>query len=158
MHLHKIQISALLTGVVVLLLCLVPLQVVSKTATDDPQVEQAYKAYVRAWRVKDIATLQRLISEDYMAVNFENKLSDKHNEIETAKTDADWISMEVDEIHSRRFGNSAIASGVISAAGKRPDGSVFNARVRFLAALVKDKEGSWQLVATQSAAMRSPKT
>jgi ketosteroid isomerase-like protein len=118
--------------------------------TDNGQaVKQAYEAYVQAWKLKDIAGLQKLISDEYMAMNFESKLSDKENEIATAKTDAEWISMSVDEIHTRVFGNTGIASGILSAHGKRADGTTFSARVRFLAALVKH-DGVWQLVATQS--------
>jgi len=84
-----------------------------------------------------------------MAMNFESKLSDKENEIATAKADAEWISMDVDEIHARVFGSTAIASGLLSAQGKQADGTVFSAKVRFLAALVQH-DGKWQLVATQS--------
>jgi ketosteroid isomerase-like protein len=115
--------------------------------------EQAYKAYVKAWKLKDLMALQNLISENYMAVNFEGKVSDKANEITTARKDAEWNSMSVDEIHTRIFGNTAIVSGFISAQGRRKDGEIFNARVRFLAALVK-RDGIWQLVATQSSSFK----
>jgi hypothetical protein len=54
-----------------------------------------------------------------MAVNFQGKVSDKENEIATAKEDPEWISMTVDEIYTRKFGNTAITSGFISAQGKR---------------------------------------
>jgi ketosteroid isomerase-like protein len=136
------------------LLCLsIPRRAFSQTA-DGQAVKQAYAAYVQAWKLKDIAALQKLISDEYMAMNFESKLSDKENEIATAKTDAEWISMSVDEIHTRVFGNTAIASGLLSAQGKRPDGTTFNAKVRFLAALVKH-DGVWQLVATQSTPIKA---
>lgn len=126
----------------------VPRRAFSQTDNADT-VKRAYEAYVQAWKTKDIAALQKLISDEYMAMNFESKLSDKENEIATAKADAEWISMNVDEIHTRVFGGTAIASGLLSAQGKRPDGTTFGARVRFLAALVK-QDGVWQLVATQS--------
>jgi hypothetical protein len=83
--------------------------------------------------------LQNLISNDYMAVNFENRVSSKEIEIATA-----WDAMNVDEIHARVFGASAIASGFISAQGKKTDGARFTAKVRFLAVLVK-QNGQWQL-------------
>lgn len=60
----------------------------------------------------------------------------------------------IDEIHTRVFENTAIASGFLSAQGKRPDGTTFRARVRFLAALVKH-DGVWQLVATQSTPIKA---
>ena len=124
-------------------------------ADNGQAVKQAYEAYVQAWKLKDIAALQKLISDEYMAVNFESKLSDKENEIATAKKDAEWISMSVDEIHTRVFGNTGIASGILSAQGKRPDGATFSARVRFLAVLVKH-DGVWQLVGTQSTPIKQP--
>jgi ketosteroid isomerase-like protein len=94
--------------------------------------------------------LQNLISDDYMAVNFENRVSSKEIEIATA-----WDAMNVDEIHARVFGASASASGFISAQGKKTDGARFTAKVRFLAVLVK-QNGQWQLAATQSSAVKVP--
>ena len=121
---------------------------------DNDEAQQAYRAYVTAWKLKDIAALRNLISDDYMAANFEGKVSDKENEIATAKADPEWISMTVDEIHTRKFGNTAIASGFISAQGKRKDGDIFSAKVRFLATLVKH-DGIWQHVATQSTSFKA---
>ena len=68
-----------------------------------------------------------MISDDYMAINFEGKISEKENEIATAKVDPEWISMTVDEIHFRKFGNTAIASDFISAQGERKDGNISSA-------------------------------
>ena len=124
---------------------------------DNDEAQQAYRAYVKAWKLKDLAALRNLISDDYMAVNFEGKVSDKQNEIGTAKADPEWLAMTVDEIHTRIFGNTAIASGFISAEGKRRDGDVFKAKGRFLATLIK-RNGVWQLVATQSTAFRPAST
>ena len=44
---------------------------------------------------------ENLISENYMAVNFEGRLSNKASEITAAREDAEWNSMGVDEIHTR---------------------------------------------------------
>ena len=122
---------------------------------DESAVQDAYRAYVQAWKTKDLTALEKLISPDYMAVNFEGKLSTRENELATAKSDNEWEAMAVDEIHARIWGDTAVASGSISAQGKKPDGSSFNARVRFLAMLVK-QDGRWQLVATQSSSFKKP--
>src|SRR5215467_2072944 len=122
---------------------------------DDGEVKQAYESYVKAWKLKDIPSLLKLISDDYMALNFENKVSDKKNELATAQADAEWLSMHVDEIHTRVFENTAIASGLISAQGKKLDGTTFDVKARFLAVLVK-QQGNWQLVATQSSSIKRP--
>jgi ketosteroid isomerase-like protein len=125
---------------------------------DDNEVSRSYQAYVQAWKNKDIAALEKLISNDYMAMNYENRLSTKELELATAKDDLTWNSMTVDEIHTRVFGNTAIASGLLSAEGKRPTGTILSAKVRFLAALVKSN-GVWRIVATQSTPIKpSPKS
>lgn len=87
----------------------------SDRETDDKEVSRSYEAYVQAWKTKDIAALEKSISNDYMAVNYENRLSNKDVELATAKEDLAWNSMIVDEIHTRVFGNIAIASGLLSA-------------------------------------------
>jgi predicted lipid-binding transport protein (Tim44 family) len=125
----------------------------SNADNDYEEAQQAYGAYVRAWKLRDLTALRNLISDDYMAVNSEGTVSDRENEISTAKADPEWLAITVDEIHTRIFGNAAVASGFISAEGKRPHGDVFKAKVRFLATLVK-LNGVWQLVATQSTAFR----
>jgi ketosteroid isomerase-like protein len=142
------EVSSAIAMMIAVVCWFVPQRAVSQTDNGEA-VRRAYEAYVHAWKTKDIGALQRLISNEYMAMNFESKLSDKENEIVTANTDAEWILMNIDEIHTRVFGDTAIASGLLSAQGKRPDGNIFSARVRFLAALVK-QDGAWQLVATQS--------
>jgi ketosteroid isomerase-like protein len=120
---------------------------------DNLEAQQAYRHYVEAWKLKGIAALENVISGDYMAVDFHGKASDKENEITTAKADAEWIPMTVEEIHTRIFGKTAITSGFISAQGKRKDGNIFSAKVRFLGVSVK-QDTAWQLVATQSTSFK----
>jgi len=132
---------------------LLPPAALSESNSDEQAVENTYKAYVQAWKTKDIAALQNLISDDYLAVNFENRVSSKEIEIATAKNDAARDAMNVDEIHARVFG--ANASGFIWAQGKKTDGAPFTSKVRFLAVLVK-QNGQWQLAATQSSAVKVP--
>lgn len=125
----------------------------AQPALEEEAVKKAYESYVQSWKAKDLAALEQELSPDYMAVNFDGKVSTKENEIATAKTDIDWQVMTVDEIHGRVWGSAAIATGFISAQGTKPDGSRLSTRVRFLAALVK-QNNRWQLVATQSASAK----
>ena len=125
----------------------------AQSHNEEESVQYTYRAYVQAWKTKDLAALEKLISPEYMAVNSEGKLSTRQIELATAKSDSEWDAMTVDEIHTRVWGDTAIVSGFISAEGKKPDGSSFNARVRFLAMLVKE-DGTWHLVATQSGSIK----
>jgi len=126
----------------------------AQSRNDEESIKNADRAYVQAWKAKDLATLKGLISPDYMA-NFEGTLSSKEIELVIAENDNEWTAMTVDEIWTRGWQDAAIASGFISAQGKTPDGKPVNARVRFLAMLVT-KDGRWQLVATQSASLKKP--
>ena len=153
----RITLAAILCVLAAGLLSSGPSASSNNADNDNEEVQQAYRAYVKAWKLKDLAVLHNLISDDYMAVNFEGKVIDKENEISTAKADPEWLAMTVDEIHTRIFVNTAIASGVISAEGKRRDGEAFKAKVRFLRTLIK-RNGVWQLVATQSTGFRPPST
>ena len=118
-------------------------------------VEAAYKAYLRAWKDKDYAALDRLLSDDYKAVNFRGVVSTKANEIATAKEDRDYAEMEGDVMSVTLFGDSAVASGLIDASWRDEQGKTQQMTVRFLAVLRRQK-GEWKLVATQSTRFNKP--
>lgn len=112
-------------------------------------VESAYKAYLRAWKEKDYASLNRLLSDDYQAVDFKGIVSTKANEIATAKEDRDYETLNGDVLFVNVFADSAIVSGLIEASWKDEHGQMQQITLRFLAMLQKQK-GEWKLVATQS--------
>lgn len=118
-------------------------------------VEAAYKAYLRAWKDKDYATLDQLLSDDYKAVNFRGIVSTKANEIATAKEDRDYADMKGDVMSVTLFGDCAVASGLIDASWKDEQGKTQQITVRFLAVLSK-QNGKWKLVATQSTRFSKP--
>lgn len=133
---------------------LLPMQSAA-SVTEQSAVATAYKAYLQAWKNKDYAALDRLLSNDYSAVNFRGIVSTKANEIDTAKEDRDYADMQGDVMSVTVFGNSAVASGVIRASWKDERGKLEQMTFRFLAMLQKQK-GDWRLVATQSTRFDQP--
>jgi uncharacterized protein (TIGR02246 family) len=125
------------------------------SSREQSAVEAAYKAYLRAWKDKDYAALDRLLSDDYKAVNFRGIVSTKANEIATAKEDRNYADMSGDVMSVSVFADSAVVSGLISASWKDEQGKVQQMTVRFLAMLHKQK-GEWRLVATQSTRFNKP--
>ena len=119
------------------------------------EVAAAYNAYLRAWRNKDLEALNRLLSDDYEAVNFKGIVSTKANEIAAAKEDQRYETMDGHVRSVRVFGDSAVASGLIVAAWKDDKGAPQKIAVRFLAMLQK-QQGEWKLVATQSTRFNAP--
>jgi Domain of unknown function (DUF4440) len=93
-------------------------------ATEQIAVETGYKAYLRVWKDKDYAALDRLLSDDYKAVNFRGIVSAKANEIATAKEDRDYADMNGDIMSVTVFADSAVASGLIEASWKDEQGKM----------------------------------
>ncbi|HET6175600.1 MAG TPA: nuclear transport factor 2 family protein [Candidatus Sulfotelmatobacter sp.] len=115
----------------------------------------AYEAYLAAWKDKDYAALNRLLSIGYQAVNFQGIVGTKANEIAAAKEDRTYDSLSGDVMSVAVFGNSAVASGLIEANWKDYQGSTQKLTFRFLAMLQR-QNGDWKLVATQSTQFNRP--
>lgn len=118
-------------------------------------VATAYQAYLRAWKDKDYATLNQILSDNYKAVNFRGVVSTKANEIASAREDRDYAAMDGNIMSVTVFGDSAVASGLIDSSWKDKQGTIQQLTVRFLAMLQKQK-GEWKLVATQSTKFNRP--
>lgn len=126
-----------------------------RSVTEESAVEAAYKAYLRAWKDKNYVALDRLLSDDYKAVNFRGLVSTKANEIATAKEDHDYSGMDGDVMSVSIFGDGAIVSGLIDAQWKDEHGKIQMLTFRFLAMLQRQR-GDWRLVATQSSRFSKP--
>lgn len=67
-------------------------------------VKATYKAYLRAWKDKDYTALNNLLSDDYQAVNFQGIVSEKANEIATAREDRTYDTLSGDFMSVVLFG------------------------------------------------------
>ena len=122
---------------------------------EESTVSCVYRAYLRAWKERDYVALDRLLSDNYAAVNFKGIVSTKSNEIATAKEDRDYTAMDGDVMSVTVFGNSAIASGLINASWKDEPGKLQQITLSFLAMLQK-QGGEWRIMATQSTRLKKP--
>ena len=114
-----------------------PRSVPANTKPSNPKarLKAAYETYLAAWKDKDYAALNRLLSNDYQAVNFQGIVSTKAHEIVTAREDRTYETLSGDVMSVAVFGNSAVASGPIEARWKDERGSVQKLTLRFLAML-----------------------
>jgi ketosteroid isomerase-like protein len=122
--------------------------------SESTAVKAAYETYLAAWKDKGYAALNRLLSNDYQAVNFQGIVSTKAHEIATAREDRTYETLSGDVMSVAVFGNSAVASGLVEARWKDERGSVQKLTLRFLAMLQK-QHGHWRLVATESTTFNS---
>ena len=137
--------------------------VVAQIGSSRPQTEQstkgavkaAYEVYLRAWKDKDYAALNNILSDDYQAVNFQGIVSTKANEIATAKQPRMYRTLSGDVMSVVLFGDCAVTSGLIEVSWKDEHENLQGSTFRFLAVLRK-QEGDWKLVATQSTKFNKP--
>ena len=118
-------------------------------------VKAAYEAYLRAWKDKDYDALNKLLSDDYQAVNFQGIISTKANEIATARNDRTYDIMTGNVMSVAVFGETAVVSGLIEASWRDESGIVQKSTFRFLA-MLQNQKGDWKLVATQSTKFYEP--
>jgi ketosteroid isomerase-like protein len=142
----KLRVAAAILSHLTLTLPLFAFQAALKAANP---AEAAYLSYVAAWKSKDLTLLDKVIARDYMTLNGQKKVSTKSDEIEEAKTSPAYDTMRVDEIHSLVVGDTAVISALLTVAGIS-EGKPYTVQVRDLATFLR-RNGSWQLVADQSA-------
>lgn len=118
-------------------------------------MKRTYEEYLQAWKDKDLNALNHLLSDDYLAINFQGIISTKANEIATAKEDRTYHALSGDVLSVALVRDCAITSGLIEASWKDEHENSQTSTFRFLAVLRKQK-GEWKLVATQSTKFNKP--
>lgn len=132
-----------------LFLLLSATQVLAEPAQAHNQPEQVYLDYVNATRTGNLPALETYIADDYQTINGHNKLATKQDELAEAKQNPSFNTMQVDEIHSLIVRDTAVLSGIVSAAYTNNAGKQISIRVRVLATLLH-RHGKWQIVADES--------
>jgi ketosteroid isomerase-like protein len=113
------------------------------------EVLQVEQAWVEAHRQLDVATLERLMAEDYFVIRSDGSVAGKGEDLASYSTgDRHWEYAEGDQYDVRIYGQTAVLSGRWRARGMNA-GQPFDYAARFLSVYVK-RDGRWQMVAAQS--------
>ena len=103
----------------------------------------------------DVATLEKLTSEDYTFINANGQLSDKATTMNGIKTgNIKLTANEISDLKVRVYGNTAVVTGKSDAKGTI-GGRELKGLVLFTRVYVK-KNGRWQSVAFQQTAISAP--
>lgn len=97
----------------------------------------------------DVATIARLMAEDYLKIESDGSVSDRA--VTLAKYTPEtryWDKAEGDEYNVRIYGDTALVIGRWTARGMN-NGARFDYAARFMSVYVK-RDGRWQMVAEQS--------
>ena len=103
----------------------------------------------------DVATLEKLTSDDYILINANGQLSDKATTMNNIKTgNIKLTANDVSDLKVRVYGNTAVVTGKSNATGTI-GGRELKGPVMFTRVYVKNN-GKWQSVAFQQTPIVNP--
>jgi len=118
------------------------------SAAVEDQIKKMEKDRAAAVVKGDVATLEKLTSDDYMFINAYGQLSDKATTMNGIKTgNIKLTSNEVSDLKVRVYGNTAVVTGKANSKGTI-GGRELTGPVMFTRVYVKNN-GKWQSVAFQ---------
>jgi ketosteroid isomerase-like protein len=121
----------------------------------EDQLKKMEKDRAAAVVKADVATLEKLTSDDYILINANGQLSDKATTMNNIKTGNIKITAnEVSDLKVRVYGNTAVVTGKSDAKGSI-GGRDLKGPVMFTRVYVK-KNGKWQSVAFQQTPIVAP--
>lgn len=113
------------------------------------EVIQTEREWVEAHRRLNLATLERIMADDYTHIQTDGSVIGKEEDLASYQTGTrHWEFAESDQYDVRMYGDTAILIGRWRARGVNA-GQRFDYIARFTAVYVKRK-GHWQMVLTQS--------
>lgn len=120
------------------------------------QVMTVEQAWIAAHLQGDVATIERLMADDYVKINSDGSLADKATNLATYQPDERfWEVAQGDEYDVRIYGDTALVIGRWTARGVN-HGEHFDYQARILSVYVR-RNDQWQMVAEQSTEIhRSP--
>jgi len=128
-------------------------QTTNRSTATRNEAEQAVREMERAYRDaamrQDIAAINRILADDFIATSSRGETRDKAREIDDIRPSSDYTmeGFDLDDINVRVFGETTVATGrsTLRAAFRgRSNTSVF----RYTRVYVK-RGGEWQVVAQQ---------
>lgn len=120
---------------------------------DEAEIRALELAWVDADRHKDPTPLRRILSTDWRGTDLKGEVVGREKLFADIRAETDVIITErVTDVAIRRFGNTAVVTGVIDEQGKS-DGKPYTTATRFTDVVVL-LEGRWQVVASQSTKAR----
>jgi ketosteroid isomerase-like protein len=119
------------------------------------QLELLQRAEVEAEDKKDLATLDRLLSDGFIFTAPGGAVSDKRKFIEEAKNAEPEPGQKIDFDETRAFayGNTAVVTNVLIVKGRDKDGKDYTNRYRNTVVWVKQR-GHWRIAAIHVSRIR----
>lgn len=125
-------------------------------STNDPgavkqTLIQLEHIWVRALESHDVATLRRILADDFLDTSYQGQLRTKADQL-AGRAASGIASERLSDLKVRVFGNAAIVTGLNTITGKQ---QAWTARIRFTDVFIK-RDGRWQAVGAQETLVSAP--
>jgi ketosteroid isomerase-like protein len=111
-------------------------------------VLKAYRALDQAQFKKDRATMERLMTQDYVYTHSNGTVNDKAADIkETMSEDIKWTDTKSDDLKVRTYGNVAVVTGQLTLTGSAKN---YVPGPRRITEIWVRRDGRWQSVGGQT--------
>jgi ketosteroid isomerase-like protein len=125
------------------------------SASDERELTQLVKDFNRAVLKADVASLERILHEDYVHHGARGTVENRSQYLENRKTGRTaYKVLEWDAVKVRLYGDTAIVTGRSTAKGKDQQGAFDDQRTFTLVFLRRD--GRWQLVHSRATPIKKP--
>jgi ketosteroid isomerase-like protein len=116
---------------------------------EESRLREIDRAWNEAYPKRDLATLTRIIADDWMAIDGAGLVITKKQLLDrVASAPLQFESHQFEELSLRIFGDAAIVMGQLSGRGHDEVEGVFDLLQRYTRVYVR-RENLWQAVATQ---------
>jgi ketosteroid isomerase-like protein len=133
---------------VVLIICVVAVLSFAQgqTAAPNSKAEDEVKQLERDWLTADakgdVASLRRIISDDFIGSNFEGQVLSKHDIVPERTGPGGFAGATLGDTNVRVFGDTAVLMGVINTGGAPP-------RQIHVTLVVQKRQQGWQMIAAE---------
>ncbi|HYH86162.1 MAG TPA: nuclear transport factor 2 family protein [Pyrinomonadaceae bacterium] len=115
---------------------------------DEKHLRQLDREWNEAYPRRDVATLERVIADDWMCIDGAGERIGKAELLERVASGASRLESHVfDEMELRIYGDAAIVTGRLTGKGRDEEGQLSFSQ-RYTRVYVK-RDGAWRAVATQ---------
>lgn len=117
-------------------------QTPASSSKPEDQVKQLERDWLAADAKGDVASLGRIISDDFIGSNFEGQVLSKHDIVPEQTGPGGLAGATVGDTNVRVFGDTAVLMGVINA-------GVAPARQIHVTLVVQKRQQGWQMIAAE---------
>lgn len=120
------------------------------------QIERLEEAWRNAILRGNIAAMDGLLADDYMAITPTGILQSKEQALATLRSGTmKFSSLEVSDRKIRLYGTTALVTSRAEVKGTGPEGDVSGA-YRYTRVYVRDPRGVWKIVSFEASRIREP--